>query len=214
MTTIPLSPRIRTVFKRFVEVHLQDFIERAKTADLPDSDDETEELCCTTHHVNLKVGFGHAQHKDHCPRHEECDYYLKHGDTCEHCDPDPMYVWMHLKRSHGRGCLLTKWWNIDIINQELVSHWIASWKDELVLCMCGNIATVGGRMCKICYVHGYHRTEEEGGVCCVCHENDGRWIRFKCGHEVHTHCFRDMTRCPLCRESVNHTSSKTDPYDV
>lgn len=216
MTTIPLSPRIRTVFKRFVEVHLQEFIERAKKADVPDGDEETEELCCTTHHVNLKFGFCHAEHEENCPRYEECDYYLEHGKTCDHCDPKPMYLWFHLRRSipTSGGTLLTKWWNVDTINQELIFEWITSWKEELVLCMCGDVATVGGRMCKVCYVHGYHRTEEEGGICCVCHENDGRWIRFACGHEVHRHCFRDMKKCPLCRATVDYTSSKTDPYDI
>lgn len=213
MTTLPLSPRIRTVFKRFVEVHLQELIERAKTASAEDDEDDNN-LCCSTHHVNLKFGYCHAQHAEDCPQYEAGEYNVEYGKTCEHCDINPMCMWFHLQGATSPSILLSTRWDIDDVNQERIFAWISSWKEGLVLCMCGQIATVGGRMCKTCYVHGYMRTEDEGGICCVCHENDGRWIMFKCGHAIHIHCNHDMKKCPLCRGPVDYPSSKRDPYDV
>ena len=63
-------------------------------------------------------------------------------------------------------------------------------------------------LCEDCYIYDYERTEEEGGECCICRENGGKWVKLStCGHILHLTCCKKIECnvdkkkcCPLCRE--------------
>ncbi len=108
---------------------------------------------------------------------------------------------------------------------------VDSWED-FRLCQCGEVTEDPDRMwCRDCFVYRYTRTEDEGGDCCVCHENEGRWVELPCGHQVHQHCYfsikreerngcpigdmyKDHTRkCPLCRRLTTNSDVVINPFD-
>lgn len=70
--------------------------------------------------------------------------------------------------------------------------------------------------CQDCYIYSYTRTEEEGGDCCVCMQNGGRWVKLGCNHILHKVCWNKIIKykckdkCPMCR--VNTEVSEYYPY--
>lgn len=114
---------------------------------------------------------------------------------------------------------------------ESVMDVVDSWED-FRLCPCGKVTEDPDRMwCGYCFIYRYTRTEDEGGDCCVCHENEGRWVELPCGHQVHNHCYfsikreerngspigdmyKDHTRkCPLCRRLTTNSGVELNPFD-
>jgi hypothetical protein len=104
---------------------------------------------------------------------------------------------------------------------EVIDAW-----DTFTICACGCVASYDG-WCNDCYVNRYIRTEDQGGICCICHENEGSWCRLSCGHEVHRHCYRDIKdepvekgtrwgdipkKCPLCRALTTIGQCDRNPY--
>lgn len=216
MTTIHLSPRIKTIFKRFVEVEADDMIQHIKTLDDDSSGEESgREASVHVGDFEIRLGGGPGAHSDYCQE----DGFLAYGETCSHCNHTDAYI--HVTVGHKvRGSLRNvylKHSNIDVqdVTKDTLYGWVETLREEWSICLCGSVATIHGK-CKTCYMHGYERTEEQGGNCCVCHENDGRWIRYLCGHEIHLHCHQHLEKkkCPLCRVVVENSASRIDPYDV
>ena len=118
-------------------------------------------------------------------------------------------------------CFEHKEWEARAIKMETILAWLDSIeieKNKWMQCHCGRRATMNGA-CDECYIHSYVRSEEEGGDCCVCHENDGRWVKLDCGHILHNHCFFEIKveaeqkrKCPLCRHQ-SRWPLRYDCYD-
>lgn len=214
MTTITISPRIKEVFRRFVEVEADDMIQHIKTLNNDSSEQEMEqEASVRAGKIVMKLSGGPGGHDDDCGL-----GYLAYGGTCR-CDHSNAYLHVsvgHMVDGISYHVFLTHH-NYDVkdITADTLYRWVEALQEEWKLCQCNSVATIRGK-CKTCYMHGYVRTEEQGGDCCVCHENDGRWIRYQCGHEVHVHCHRKITtgKCPLCRAETTSSTSRYDPYDV
>ena len=83
------------------------------------------------------------------------------------------------------------------------------------ICPCYKSLTYKDGFCKECYIRVYTRTEEEGGDCSICMQNEGRWIQLnECKHIFHSWCINKLIdkKCPLCRN--NNIKCTYDPYDV
>ena len=213
---LTLSPRIKTIFKRFVEVDADSMIQHIKTLNDDSSEEESDrEESVYAGEFVMKLCGGPGAHADNC----EEQGYLAYGETCSHCNHTDAYL--HVSVGHrARGTqhfvyLVHHNYDVKNITKDTLYGWIETLREEWSLCQCRSVATIHDK-CKTCYLHGYQRTEEQGGNCCVCHENDGRWIRYQCGHEIHLHCHRriEQKKCPLCRAIVETSTTLIDPYDV
>lgn len=216
---IILSERVKTLLQRFLEAEMPKIVENAKGY----AGEEPEDEWTTFFHIKdwlLKIHVFTPQHEHDCP-HEGED--LAYGETCDECNPETHTLRFIL--TYKKTCIAHVNYGLEV-PQKTLAAWIRSLENEWKLCRCGQplrmFPSPNEALCSPCYIHSYTRTEEQGGDCCVCHENEGRWIRFKCAHEIHLHCYRRMTdnarenmKCPLCREPITPVSTHVvDPYDV
>jgi hypothetical protein len=221
METISLSKRGFTVLKRWMDVKFDSSLERAKTA----QDDSDGEINSHRFGKNWKIEYDYVlpHHQYGC---DDGDRQLLYGDTCDKCRYDKMdFIVSLLYTDSGKHCwepMAVKTFPIDTVSKEMLLtwlYWVEQNKNEWSFCRCGTLATMNGT-CDSCYIHGYVRSEEKGGDCCVCHENDGRWVKLQCGHILHRHCFIKIgvegtkRKCPLCRASSDFATAQEDCYDV
>ena len=220
METISLSKRGYTVLKRWVETRFEKALETAKEATEDDFDEPGEIF--QYNNWRLELNYCCASHQDGCR--DEGDDVV--GDQCDHCNPTPLLFCVELSyTNHATNtdwkCFEMKSWRTSTLNIEVLLSWL-DWvqekKNKWTQCRCGTLATMNGA-CHKCYIHSYVRSEEEGGDCCVCHENNGRWVKLACGHILHNHCFYQIVmeagekrKCPLCRNLSK--IPKYDCYDV
>lgn len=207
METISLSKRGYTVFKRWVETKYEKALQTAKEA-TEDVYDGHGEIFQYNKNWRLELNYCCAYHEDGCPNEGE---YVE-GEECGYCDPNPLMFCVELNyrgNSTDWKCFEQMSWIAKTIKIEMILSWLDSLeekKNKWLQCRCGHLATMNGA-CDKCYIHSYVRTEEEGGDCCVCAENDGRWVKLECGHILHNHCFfkiiqeaDERRKCPLCRQ--------------
>lgn len=221
---ITLSNRAKTVFTRFVEVFMDAVIKDAKK--LTGDGDEDEEEYVRIHRVGkwrLRFSPTGPLHHDGCP----CDgEAIPRGDDgtlrCTECDVYPASI--HFGLDHNDRHIASMTYGLSM-TLETFSTWIQELPTDWSLCLCKTVLrdypSPKEGVCGQCYIHSYTRTEEEGGVCCICHENEGRWVKLSCVHAIHYHCHLNMNdshrsarglKCPLCREDVKGLTM--DPYDV
>ena len=214
---IALSNRVKDVFQRFVEVSLEKIVKDAKEC-VGNAGDEERATDYRVGDWKMEVCTQAAYHADDCPN-EEDD--LSYGSKCDVCDSTPHSLTITLY--HKRKPIACEIMEVSTITFENVSTWIQALPTAWELCRCQTVLRDSPSpkhgTCKQCYIRGYIRSEEEGGNCCICQENDDRWVKFKCGHAIHWHCYLLMTdhgmknmRCPLCREAIS--GNVVDPYDV
>jgi hypothetical protein len=95
--------------------------------------------------------------------------------------------------------------------------------DSMFICHCGEKAIEELNKCRQCFIHSYIRTEEEGGDCPICFENDWVWIKTKCNHIFHQSCLKKAKAvnglCPICRAIIDYHicyphSHGVNPYNV
>lgn len=108
------------------------------------------------------------------------------------------------------------WKRDENISLEQIESNIQSYIGTTVkICICGEQVT-SPKMdrCEECFVFGIEREEP----CCICLENDYRWIKLLCncknGRIIHRHCYFQLSvnpdssirkrRCPCCRKYVSH----------
>ena len=223
METLTLSKRGYAVFKRFIEAKFGKVMENAKEATQELETDYALDREYFNDKWKVDLDYCMATHQEHCTNGDSMIY----GEECHYCEYNQMEInirllygelgkWEVLEYKCFRASTLTK----EILIAWL--DWLAENKNAWKFCRCGEVATMNDA-CDRCYIHGYFRSEEEGGACCVCHENDGRWVKLHCGHILHKHCFikikteapsASMRKCPLCRSLGDFKTAKEDCYDV
>ena len=226
MESITLSKRMYVIFKRIIETKLDKVIESAKKVK------KNSDMPLYYEIFNKKwmfqIGYSLGFHGNEC---EEED--LLYGETCDNCEYEKMDIDIGIYSvppiyEIGSQVLLEETSiPADEITKEKVIEWL-DWveknKNAWKFCMCGEVATMN-TACDKCYIHGYVRTEEEGGDCCVCHENGGRWLKQECGHILHYYCYvkipampnaegKTVRKCPLCRKETSFNRTIDDCYDV
>lgn len=228
METITLSKRGFTVFKRYVETKFEEVVKKAKEAT-----EDSEEPVAGFSYPNgwrLILDYSCACHRD-----EDCvvdgDNIMAYGEECDKCNYYPTHILIGLQYKRAESwewkIMACKEFQVKTVKLEMLLDWldyVEETKNKWTFCryQCGDLATMNGA-CERCYIHSYVRSEEEGGDCCVCRENDGRWVKIRCGHILHYHCFmkipplQDGTgnrKCPMCRELCSFAKSHIDCYDV
>lgn len=225
MEALTLSKRGYTVFKRFIDVKFDKALDIAKNAEGISDDDGI------VHHIfnklwKIELNYNIAMHEDECPKGD--GEFMSYGEKCDACNHDELEFIISISYYNG---VKDGWKYLEdkSISAEHVTkdklfawlNWVEETKNAWKFCPCGAKATMN-EVCDTCYIHSYYRTEEEGGDCCICHENNGRWIKQECGHILHTHCWRKIKtesnygrKCPLCRQVSKYNVLDTqDCYDV
>jgi hypothetical protein len=226
----PLSKRASTVFKRYVEMNFDDVLERAKKA--------KKNLYDTPYFIRvsnwtLKLDYYMGFHQDDCEKDKNED--ISFNQKCDECDYQKVrigiivyYEYNPKKNDLRIDSLLL---DADIAIKENMYEFLNKIEGkQWTICPCNSIAKKDG-FCEECYIHSYERTEEEGGNCAICYENNGRWIKLECGHIFHTYCIRNVVttssngssngwikKCPLCRREwdicCDNPKTIYDCYDV
>jgi len=226
MESITLSKRMYVIFKRIIETKLDKAIEAVKKVKKNSNMPLYYELLNKKWMFKIACDIGF--HEDGCNEED-----LLYGETCDDCNYKGMEITVSIctftkDKDFGSEIIIEEMSApADKITKEQVIEWL-DWveknKNAWKLCMCGEVATMN-TACDKCYIHGYVRTEEEGGDCCVCHENDGRWLKQVCGHTLHYHCYLKIPmekdrgnnvgrKCPLCRNVSAFSTTIDDCYDV
>ena len=220
MTTRILSKRAKTIFARFASLEVERAVETVKNL----KQEELEQHNETDQERGILVNDWEFSLELMLPcHHEDCDHTdipIPYGDRCD-CEYEDEKWAMRLWYAGERDCPTKNLIANKIISarhdnsEKAIVGWINWLKEEWKTCVCGKEVARGDH-CRDCFIHAYERTEEEGGDCCVCHENNGRWAKLSCGHVLHIHCWKKVVgnKCPLCRSGINHVKVRYDPYDV
>jgi hypothetical protein len=225
MEISPLSKRGLTIFKRYVEMNFDRVLGQAKKAKRkPHSGINRIKINNWIITLDYYMGF----HADDCENEGERILFD------ERCDCDYQEVQMEIEVSYEydskKNDLLIDSLLLDasVATKENMYEFLdkIQEKKEWTMCPCRSVAKKDG-LCKECYIHSYERTEEEGGNCAICYENNGRWTKLQCGHIFHTYCINNLDnvplkgwtiKCPLCRSEcfIGYDNKKVirDCYDV
>jgi hypothetical protein len=222
---ISVSERAKTVFTRWVDVWGKHLIKQAmELKEMPDAD-ELDSISFGDIDVGV-LSFAVGVLLGVCE--PECDHAredIPYPETCDLCDSLTQRLEISLsyhRKGEKKILLHTIQLDLDEITVDKIYEVIQSYQSTYYSCQCDRLVydpsdreAPLGKWCMNCYIFRYKRTEEQGGDCCICYENEGRWARFPCGHETHYHCYSKMPanarRCPLCRASI--TKALADCYD-
>ena len=215
MTTVTLSPRIREQIKRFTELFYDRSISLGFLKDFNDEDFDDGMVFVKTfgkfkvdYTVDVPIHLGSCDHEGKVPVDADCT-----------CDKEYVFYLNLLYHTYTNVNLTTyQFSSVDPLDQAL--KWVSDIPSSFELCHCMDSRAVKDGWCDNCYIYRYLRTEDEGGDCCVCLENEGRWVKMlPCNHIIHVQCYNRLhkpyphtTKCPLCRQAV--TDYDYDPYDV
>lgn len=207
-TTLTLSERNREQFRRFVRLNYDSCIKRGLETNSDRLLDGSEE--------RLSDGrFGKFDIELYVMLVSDCDDQCDCADCVSNRNRE--FTLSIRYRSNKEVCLRHYDFRIEDTTMSMVPK-ILQWIDELPstyeLCRCKGTLALRDGWCHACYLYRYTRTEEEGGDCCVCLENEGRWIKLSCNHIIHGSCYTSINdrKCPLCRQLVG-SSYSFDPYD-
>lgn len=206
--TLTISPLVKKTIYRAFDALYDSTLEKGPACN--DNNDENI--------VTIRVGNFLVKYDIYIPYHsEECEHENETSETdecgCNTTREYTAYLSYNLRESHGRVNLNEYEFTKDTDKSKLF-EWIDTIPDTYQICNCGNELVKRDGWCTMCYIYRYERTEEEGGNCCVCLENEGRWIKLKCNHILHKSCFLNLTKltCPLCREPQCGHGIVDDPY--
>jgi len=208
--SIILTPRVREVMHRFFDVYYEQAIEEGKRHT------DEEDYIRMTRVRDLEVSY------DVClPHHEEDCSYLEEGEPHvleEHeCDCDDTYEFIasihYRPEKHNNRLFLSNYTFFDTSKKEKLFEWLEKLPETYKLCYCGQHLEAKEGWCHMCYIHRYEREE----ACCICMENEGRWVKLGCGHAIHRHCWGNLctsSSCPLCRQPIVVSDITFDPYNI
>lgn len=207
MTTIEISRRLFTLMNRATEIYwdklLQEAKEKTSTDEAREKHNDKEEYMKTFYELTIgkfKFKLDYSFQYNHVCYKEDV-LLLAEKEDCD-CDKDVGYI-IGLDYE-GRNLFYKRINETTLENALKIVGYI---KASYQICQCGNAATKEG-WCNTCYIRRHTRTEAEGGDCSVCYENEGRWVRLECKHELHLHCHDKIEpdvshgcgrKCPLCR---------------
>jgi len=218
MSSVKITPRLRLLINRSIEVKWEAFIK--KGIELRLDQEEFEEY----HYDRNEFSFNFEDFKlvmslDLEKWHdEECqlDDYIHLEDECK-CKKDIGY---EVSLKYNKTILIK--FNVDKNTaREDMKELFEILKGEYYFCPCEKIAdhtdtTTGKMWCDECYIYRMNHPNGMSEVCAICHEDEGRYIKTSCGHYFHHHCFMKiengrsenytlLRKCPLCRQFSDYT---------
>ena len=198
-STLTISPRVKLAIQRAFDMYYDKAI-REGTVRSQNIEETLVTLVIGKYMVTYNVYIPY--HNDEC---EEIDETTEQ-DECD-CDNGRQFTAAILYKNIE----LTKYEFGEKTDKAQLFEWLDKIQTVYELCRCGELVRKDG-WCSTCYIYRCERTEEEGGVCCVCLENEGRWIKLGCNHALHKSCYENLMKpaCPLCRHE--HSGFDNDPY--
>jgi hypothetical protein len=229
-----ITKRFCDVVTRWLEVNWDEIIEDAPESVMMD----TVRQMSWSENAYVQVASERVYHKKTCDSYNDENgeaVYL--DEKCEECEAVPgTKLIFSVETPKGYACIkhtieVNKFAYIDgraedyydRLLHEVCVHIRHRWEGKTwTPCKWCDIKALDNEdLCEYCYIHQYERTEEEGGDCCICHENNGVWVKLTtCNHILHLHCCNKMDlsngkpRCPLCRQVFDFMDKKCNPYDV
>jgi hypothetical protein len=191
---IELTPRFIQVLSRAIKVNREEI-----EADLDNHDHEQGFMY--NEKFNVKFDYDLQRHSEDCEEYDEDSDNIVVGE-CKECGSE--YIRYDCDIYYGKFRFKTVSWSKTTPLGELMEKLLDLSGEKYQVCKCGNVGKFlqYDGMCKTCLIWSYKRTEEEGGDCSICYENDGRWIELKiCKHQFHYGCIKknNNNKCPLCR---------------
>jgi hypothetical protein len=166
--------------------------------------------------IKVNFTFYSKQHSEDCEEYDEdSDNYIT--GECKECGSEDIQYRCIIH--YDDNYITTVKWNKTTTLSHLMEMLLDLSGEKYQVCKCGNTGKLlqYDGMCKTCFIWSYTRTEEEGGDCSICYENNGRWVELKtCKHQFHYGCIKKYNnkKCPLCRhEYITHCDFTMDPYD-
>jgi hypothetical protein len=224
MTTVAFTPRNREQARRFFDLFYDQCTKLGLAKKIYDDDDDDDFGSL----MSRKIGEFIVKYNVYLPLHREScgeEGLVTKDDSCG-CDPgyhfDASILLYHPRNDislHSVRFILGSG-SEDTKDNMLpkVLEWVDNLPSMFQMCRCAKMIARRDGWCVECYIYRYTRTEEEGGDCCVCMENEGKWVKLSCKHIIHKHCYDGIhccqpksTLCPLCRQQVTDTTS--NPYD-
>jgi len=206
--SITITPRIRLVLHRFCDVYFEEAIKQGLKRKQTDDD-----FLMSTRVRDLEISYDvYVPHHDNdCHYLDEGEHYVSADDDCD-CDAEYEFVVSLFYSQSKLRVFLSDFTFTENTDKVDVLAWLDTLKDEYHLCHCANNLVVKEGWCYTCYIHRYEREEP----CCICMDNDGRWVKLGCGHEIHRHCWGNLATsvCPLCRQAIVVSEITFDPFNA
>jgi hypothetical protein len=217
MTTVNFTQRIKDVISRQLKVDFCRIMtkvqEQFDSNDDKDGDEIRESTIAYNEDLEIRITPDIETHQTDC---DGFPYTLVHDCFCSNVRDVTIMINITYK---GNSVYTFKLKEMPLEN--MIERIQADFPASITICQCGDEAIEDSK-CRRCYIHSYTRTEEEGGACSICLENDGLWFKTKCGHIFHQHCLlkaidvSNSRRCPLCRADINYSIllAGVNPYNV
>jgi hypothetical protein len=238
---ITISDRAKLIFTRWIDLWGDNIIARAKEQDddIDDPEVEVDSVCFGDSDIGMlsltiSVMLGYCE--EGCDNWKDAIAFPKKCETCKSTTQEIIISLSYHKKNEKKTNLYSTRIYLECITPDMFRNIIKALPPAYHLCSCEQKVcdstdpeSPKSKWCATCFVYRYTRTEEQGGDCCICYENEGRWTRFSCGHEIHHHCYMKLSidpekiriseyatsackRCPLCRDPIK--KGITDCYDV
>ena len=229
MTTVAFTPRNREQARRFFELFYDQCISWGFQKKHYEDDDGDGSL------MKHKIGAFIVEYQVFLPMHDdECDEDgMVTDDGCGCCPAYEFNVNIKLYNQTLEDVYLSDYMfglhrsDLNDPNGNMlpkILEWIDKLPSTFEVCRCAKMVARKDGWCNDCYIYRYTRSEEEGGDCCVCMENEGKWIKLSCNHVIHEQCYNKIRYigttssdpptpllCPLCRQPIITTTPH--PYD-
>ena len=218
MTTVKFTQRIKDVLTRQLDYDfaslMSDIVKQFDSNTMMEQGDEFESIVHYNKDFQFKIVTCVNAHEDDCVGYP---FAPNMGCDCPKVREVIFQIMVKYKGSH-----LVCFPMFETSLKKMIKKINKDFPKSLTICLCGTKTEDERDKCRRCFIYSYTRTEEEGGDCSICLENDGLWIKTKCGHTFHQHCLKKATdikkQCPMCRANVDldndweHTVS--NPYNV
>jgi hypothetical protein len=219
MTTVTISPRMKTLMHRFFDIYYEKALAYPKCHALEDEGEVESRKFRIQDQIFIEVSYVAIQplHEDDCEIDGEdmTDTRTSEDQTCD-CDKN----WQFNANIDLKGETGKHYCGVDVFHftqnteKSRLFDWLAKIETNFKLCSCG-YRVKRDNWCADCFIHRYERTEEEGGDCCICLQNEGVWVKIlPCNHILHLHCRLKIPgwNCPLCRQEMK--GFEVNPYNI
>lgn len=201
------TERHAIIMSRFVEVHIDKWLERVEVYKKMDQDelkDKYESL------EDMYITLGCMRINTHIDKN---DYFILKAliafntdEELESVQVDGLMINLVHRTFNGDSC-------VNIHEHELLQNYINTLEEAkqklnatvktYQYCKCNDSLPIKDGWCGWCFPF----ITEQDDNCSVCLENSGVWVELKCKHKIHEYCFKKIEnkKCPLCRKVSDKT---------
>ena len=222
MTTINFTKRMKDVISRQLTFDFARLMtnvqEQFDSNEINNNDEKNESINSYNEDIKIRISLDIEPHDGDC---DNYPFELDEDDDCGCSNVRNITFKINIKyKDNFVFCFPMK----ENCLEDMLNKIKNDFPNYILICQCGSKAEEDYQnKCRQCFINSYIRTEEEGGDCPICFENDGVWIKTKCGHIFHQHCFKKVketnSMCPICRADIDyhicdHHPHGVNPYNV